>query len=65
MIRVRDVVAQYPSAKRPALDGVSLDALRGEVTAVVGPNGSGKSTLVRALLGRVPLQHGTVEIDER
>jgi iron complex transport system ATP-binding protein len=33
------------------------------VTAVVGPNGSGKSTLVRALVGRVPLQRGRVEID--
>jgi ABC-type cobalamin/Fe3+-siderophores transport system ATPase subunit len=65
MIRVRDVVARYPTAKRAALDGVSLDAARGEVTAVVGPNGSGKSTLVRALLGRVPLERGAVEIDER
>lgn len=65
MIRVRDVVARYPSARRPALDGVSLDAVRGEVTAVVGPNGSGKSTLVRALLGRVPLVRGVVEIDGR
>jgi iron complex transport system ATP-binding protein len=65
MIRVRDVVAKYPTAKQPALDGVSLEALRGDVTAVVGPNGSGKSTLVRAVLGRVPLLRGTVEIDER
>jgi len=65
MIRVRDVVARYPTTKRAALDGVSLDAVRGEVTAVVGPNGSGKSTLVRALLGRVPIERGTVEIDER
>lgn len=65
MIRVRNVVVAYPSSRRVALDGVSLDAARGEVTAVVGPNGSGKSTLVRALLGRVPLQRGSVEVDGR
>lgn len=65
MIRVRDVVARYATAAKPALDGVSLEATRGEVTAVVGPNGSGKSTLVRALLGRVPILRGSVEIDDR
>jgi iron complex transport system ATP-binding protein len=65
MISLRDLAITYPGTNRPALAGVSLDAVRGEVTAVVGPNGSGKSTLVRALLGRVPLQSGTVSIDNR
>jgi iron complex transport system ATP-binding protein len=65
MIQVRGLAVAYPATNRPALAGVSLDALRGEVTAVVGPNGSGKSTLVRALLGRVPLERGGVSIDER
>ena len=48
-----------------ALEGVSLEAPRGAITAVVGPNGSGKSTLVRALIGRVPLRDGRVTIDGR
>ena len=65
MIRVSDVVVSYATGTRTALDGVSLAADRGEVTAVVGPNGSGKSTLVRALLGRVPLRRGTIEVDGR
>ncbi|MGQ0640930.1 MAG: ABC transporter ATP-binding protein [Gemmatimonadaceae bacterium] len=64
MIRVRDLAVTYPGTTQRALAGVSLDAVRGEVTAVVGPNGSGKSTLVRALLGRVPFQ-GAVSIDDR
>ena len=50
---------RYPRRRRRALDGVSLDAPRGTLTAVVGPNGSGKSTLVRALVGRVPLERAT------
>jgi iron complex transport system ATP-binding protein len=29
----------------------------------VGPNGSGKSTLVRALIGRVELSAGTIDVD--
>jgi iron complex transport system ATP-binding protein len=59
-LRFEDVRVRYPRTDRPALDGVSLDAPAGRVTAVVGPNGSGKSTLVRALLGRAPLLDGRV-----
>ncbi len=63
MIAFREVVVQYPRAGRRALDAVSLDAIRGRITAVVGPNGSGKSTLVRALVGRVALQSGAIAVD--
>ena len=63
MIAFHDVVARYPRANRPAVDGVSLEAPRGRITAVVGPNGSGKSTLVRLLIGRQPLSRGRVTLD--
>ncbi|HET9426333.1 MAG TPA: ABC transporter ATP-binding protein [Gemmatimonadaceae bacterium] len=65
MIEFRQLVVQYPRAKRPAVDGVSLEAMRGRITAVVGPNGSGKSTLVRTLVGRVRPRGGEVLIDGR
>jgi iron complex transport system ATP-binding protein len=65
MIAFERIVARYPRSQRPALDGVSLAAERGRITAVVGPNGSGKSTLVRALIGQVPLEAGVVEVDGR
>lgn len=64
MIRYEDVRVRYPRAGRDALAGVSLEARRGRLTAVVGPNGSGKSTLVRALLGRVPLAGGDILVDD-
>ncbi|GCE83898.1 metal ABC transporter ATP-binding protein [Komagataeibacter diospyri] len=32
----------------------------GSMTAIAGANGTGKSTLLRAILGEVPLAHGTV-----
>ena len=63
MIVFDDVVVRYAHRERPALDGVSLDAPRGRLTAVVGPNGSGKSTLVRALVGRVALSRGAIRVD--
>ena len=63
MIAFRDVVVRYPRRDEPALQGISLDAVRGRLTAVVGPNGSGKSTLVRAMLGRADITSGDVRID--
>jgi iron complex transport system ATP-binding protein len=63
MIEFDDVAVRYPRASVPALGGVTLEARRGLLTAIVGPNGSGKSTLVRALIGRIPLERGTIRID--
>jgi iron complex transport system ATP-binding protein len=60
VIEWRDARVRYPRATEDALNGVSLTAAPGLVTAIVGPNGSGKSTLVRALLRRVPLRSGQI-----
>ncbi|MEP7000293.1 MAG: ABC transporter ATP-binding protein [bacterium] len=65
MITFREVAVRYPHRELSALDGVSLVAERGRITAVVGPNGSGKSTLVRALVGRIPLRSGDIALDGR
>ncbi|MEU9606927.1 metal ABC transporter ATP-binding protein [Streptomyces sp. NPDC048057] len=47
---------------RPVLRGVDLTVEHGEVVALLGANGSGKSTAVRAVIGRVPLTEGRVEL---
>ena len=64
-LEFRDVCVRYPRRDVRALDGVSLAAKSGMITAVVGPNGSGKSTLVRTLLRRVPIEIGTIHVNDR
>jgi D-xylose transport system ATP-binding protein len=46
-----------------ALDGVSFDARRGEVTALLGDNGAGKSTLIKCISGVHRLDVGNIELD--
>ena len=61
-LRFERVYVRYAGRARDAVSDVSFDVQPGQVTAVVGPNGSGKSTVVRALLRRVALAHGSIEI---
>ncbi len=44
------------------VDEVDVTIRSGEFVAVLGENGTGKSTLMRALLGLLPLSHGSVRV---
>ena len=47
------------------LQGATLGAERGKVTAVLGRNGVGKTTLCRSLTGLTPARRGRVMLDAR
>ncbi len=47
---------------RRALDGMSLGAAAGQVTALLGPNGAGKTTFIRCCTGLVRPDRGDVRL---
>jgi branched-chain amino acid transport system ATP-binding protein len=58
VLSVESVDAGYGDFQ--ALFGVSLDVEQGQTVAIIGANGAGKSTLLRAVMGQVPIGHGTI-----
>ena len=63
ILEARAATIRYRKGAPLALDQVTCQVAGSELVAVVGPNGSGKTTLVRALLGLLPLEAGSVLVD--
>src|SRR4051812_20233425 len=61
MLELRDLSVRYGAVR--ALDGVSLQAEPGGITAILGANGAGKSSLMRAVSGIAPVASGQVLLD--
>lgn len=62
-IEVRDLAVSYPG--RDVFRGVDLTLRGGEFVGLLGPNGAGKTTLMRAVLGLIPADAGTVSAGRR
>jgi branched-chain amino acid transport system ATP-binding protein len=60
MLSVEDLTTDYGPVR--AVDGVSLEAPEGTVTAVLGANGAGKTSLLRTITGLVAPQSGRVKL---
>jgi sodium transport system ATP-binding protein len=68
MIHVRQLSKHYADLKRGkfvALDGVSFDALPGQIYGLLGPNGAGKTTVLRILSTILRPTGGTASINGR
>ncbi len=60
VIEIHDLVKTFGQTR--ALDGLDLTVAAGEVHGFLGPNGAGKSTTLRALLGLLRTDSGTVRV---
>jgi len=58
IVRVEDLAHAFGAVE--AVRGVSLAVRRGEMFGLIGPDGAGKSTTLRALVGLVRAQRGTI-----
>lgn len=63
LLEVRDLEASYGASQ--ALFGVSFAVKQGEVVALMGRNGMGKTTTIKAILGLVKPQAGSVTVGGR
>lgn len=56
---------QVNIGKYTILRGVSLAVASGEVVGLAGRNGAGKTTTLRSIMGLVPVQSGTMRLDDQ
>ncbi len=61
MLDIKDLTLKYGQSQ--ILNGISLTAKPGQVTAVMGTNGVGKTSLLKAIAGRHPYDKGTITLD--
>jgi branched-chain amino acid transport system ATP-binding protein len=61
ILQIRDLHAGY--GKSRILHGVSFGIDRGEIVSIVGRNGSGRSTTMKAIIGLVRPESGSILLD--
>lgn len=62
LFEVRGVCKAF--GKHVVLDGLDLDIFDGEVVTIVGESGSGKSILLKAMMGLIDVDAGTIRFDD-
>lgn len=60
VLSIRNLRKAYGEVR--ALESVSFEVRRGDVTGLIGPNGSGKTTTVEAVEKLCPLDGGTIDV---
>jgi manganese/iron transport system ATP-binding protein len=63
MLEVQHLAVNYRGIK--AVEDVSFCLPPGQLVGVIGPNGAGKSTLIKAILGLIPAESGSVRFCNR
>lgn len=63
MISLDEVSKQYPGARTPAVDRLTLSIERGEFVTLVGPSGCGKTTTLKMINRIIEPTGGSIMID--
>lgn len=61
LIRIRNL--HFSRGERIIFDGINMDIMRGQVTAVMGPSGTGKTTLLKLIGGQLRPNAGSIEFN--
>jgi polar amino acid transport system ATP-binding protein len=62
IVSLKDVHQSFGPLK--VINGVSFDVAKGESICIIGPSGSGKSTLIRCINALVPIDSGSIRVDD-
>jgi lipopolysaccharide export system ATP-binding protein len=62
-LRATGLAKSYKS--RPVVRDLSLELAAGEVVGLLGPNGAGKTTAFYMIVGLIPCDAGSIQLDER
>ncbi|WP_010651729.1 ABC-F family ATP-binding cassette domain-containing protein [Oceanobacillus massiliensis] len=62
VLKMDDLSLRYEDDQEPIFSNIRLDVNRGERIALVGPNGVGKTTLLKAILGKLKINSGTIQL---
>jgi Cu-processing system ATP-binding protein len=63
MIEIKNINKNF--GKQEVLHDINLTFKKGECIALIGPNGCGKTTLIKAILGMVLPDQGSIEMNKK
>ena len=59
-LNIKGLNVRYAQQNLYALEDISYKSPAGEMVAILGPNGAGKSTLIKACVGLIPKESGSI-----
>lgn len=62
-ILINHITYKYPNTQREILKDVNLTIKKNQSVGFIGASGAGKSTLIDIILGVLPLEKGSIEVD--
>ena len=61
-LSLKNIYQNY--GEKATLNGIDLDIFKGELIAILGPSGCGKTSLLKSIAGLIPIQNGTIALDD-